>query len=339
MSKKITMADIAAEFGISVVTVSKARSGQKGVSEEMRQRIVEYAQEQGYQKTASAKKAESYKIGVLIGSRYVSSIDSFYGHMYQIFSAKAAKLGSFTMLEILSDEDEKNLVFPKIIGEANVEAVVIMGALSEEYLDMLDEKMELPIFYMDFTDRKHLKDSVISGSYYGAYILTNYLFDKGHKDIGYVGTVLSTPSITDRYLGYMRAMMEHGVEINKDWVLDDRGINNDKVDLENYVVFPKGKLPTAFVCNCDLTASKFMQYLKLKGYRVPEDISLVGYDDFLFADGSSCGLTTYKVDMEEMVRRTLKRIMHVLNGEKYRGGLSIVEGSLVERDSVKKLKS
>ena len=93
MSKKITMSDIAAEFGISTVTVSKALSGQKGVSEEMRQKIMEYAEEQGYQKSSSAKRAENYKIGVLIGGRYVSNIDSFYSRMYQIFSAKAAKSG------------------------------------------------------------------------------------------------------------------------------------------------------------------------------------------------------------------------------------------------------
>ncbi|WP_022755528.1 LacI family DNA-binding transcriptional regulator [Butyrivibrio fibrisolvens] len=337
MSKKITMSDIAKELGISTVTVSKALSGQKGVGEQMRQRIIEIANERGYQKSVSIEANESYKIGVLIGSRYVGNIDSFYGHMYQIFSAKAAKIGSFTMLEILSDADEKNLVYPKIIGDGNVDAVVIMGALGEEYLNMLDEKLGTPTFYMDFTDRKHKKDSVISGSFYGSYILTNYLFDKGHTQIGYVGTVLSTPSITDRYLGYVRAMMEHGIDIKKEWILNDRSINNDKVDIENNLVLPKGKLPTAFVCNCDLTANVFMQYLKVKGYKVPEDISLVGYDDFLFADGSSIGITTYKVDMDEMVKRTLKRITHVLRGEKYRGGLSIVEGYLIERDSVKDL--
>lgn len=337
MSKKITMSDIAKELGISTVTVSKALSGQKGVGEQMRQRIIEIANERGYQKSVSIEANESYKIGVLIGSRYVGNIDSFYGHMYQIFSAKAAKIGSFTMLEILSDDDEKNLVYPKIIGDGNVDAVVIMGALGEEYLNMLDEKLGTPTFYMDFTDRKHKKDSVISGSFYGSYILTNYLFDKGHTQIGYVGTVLSTPSITDRYLGYVRAMMEHGIDIKKEWILNDRSINNDKVDLENNLVLPKGKLPTAFVCNCDLTANVFMQYLKVKGYKVPEDISIVGYDDFLFADVSSIGITTYKVDMDEMVKRTLKRITHVLRGEKYRGGLSIVEGYLIERDSVKDL--
>ncbi|SHI38442.1 LacI family transcriptional regulator [Butyrivibrio fibrisolvens DSM 3071] len=337
MAKKTTMSDIAKELGISTVTVSKALSGQKGVSEELRQKVMDIARDRGYQKSFASQPKESYKIGVLIGSRYVGNIDSFYGHMYQIFSAKAAKTGSFTMLEILSDEDEKNLVFPKIIGDGTVDAIVIMGALSEEYLNMLDEKLKTPTFYMDFTDRKHQKDSVISGSYYGSYILTNYLFDKGHTDIGYVGTVLSTSSITDRYLGYVRAMMEHGKEINKNWILDDRGIDNDKVDFEKNTVFPKGKLPTAFVCNCDLSANMFIQYLKIKGYRVPEDISLVGYDDFLFADGASVGITTYKVDMDEMVKRTIKRINHVLRGEKYRGGLSIVEGSLVERDSVKDL--
>ncbi len=336
MAKKVTMSDIAAQLGISTVTVSKALSGQKGVSEEMRRRIMDIAEERGYQKLASAKDNESYKIGILIGARYLGNIDSFYSHMYQIFSAKAAKAGSFTMLEVLSDEDEKNLVYPKLIGDGNVDAVVIMGALDESYLNMLDDKLSTPTFYMDFTDRKHQKDSVISGSFYGAYILTNYLFDKGHKDIGYVGTVLATPSITDRYLGYSRALMEHGSEVKKEWVLNDRDIKTQEVDMEKNVRLPK-KMPTAFVCNCDLTACMFIQYLKEKGYKVPQDISVVGYDDFVYSNSNEIGVTTYKVDMDEMVRRTLKRILHTLKGEKYRGGLSIVEGQLVERESVKRL--
>ncbi|MCR5733390.1 MAG: LacI family DNA-binding transcriptional regulator [Lachnospiraceae bacterium] len=336
MPKKITMSDIAEELGISTVTVSKALSGQKGVSEEMRKRIMDIAEEKGYHKSFSSKGNEDFKIGVLIGARYLGNIDSFYGHMYQIFSAKAAKAGSFTMLEELSDEDEQKLVYPKLIGDGNVDAIVIMGALSEGYLNMLDEKLSAPVFYMDFTDRKHQKDSVISGSFYGAYILTNHLFDKGHKDIGYVGTLLSTPSITDRYLGYIRALMEHGLSVNKDWVLNDRDMITQEVDLDKNIRLPK-KMPTAFVCNCDLTASMFIQYLKGKGYKVPEDVSIVGYDDFVYSGNNETGITTYKVDMDEMVRRTLKRILHTLRGEKYRGGLSIVEGCLVERESVKRI--
>ena len=131
-------------------------------------------------------------------------------------------------------------------------------------------------------------------------------------------------------------MMEHGVEVKKEWILNDRDIANKKVDLDKYIKLPKS-MPTAFICNCDLTASMFIQYLKAKGYNVPEDISVVGYDDFLYSEVSGIGITTYKVDMEEMVRRTLKRIMHILKGERYRGGLSIVEGYIVEKESVKEL--
>lgn len=337
MPKKITMSDIAEELGISTVTVSKALSGQKGVSEDMRQRIMEIAEERGYRKSSQSGEKESFKIGVLIAAKYLGNIDSFYGHMYQLFSARAARMGCFTMLEELSDEDAKKLVYPKLIGDGNVDAVVIMGALNEKYLAMLDEKLLTPTFYMDFTDRKHQKDSVISGSFYGAYILTSYLFDRGHKDIGYVGTVLATPSITDRYLGYERAMMEHGCLINKDWILKDRDIDNHAIDLDKYIKLPK-KMPTAFVCNCDLTATRFISYLKEKGYKVPQDISIVGYDDFVYSNSTEdIGITTYKVDMEEMVNRTMKRILHALRSEKYRKGLSIVEGCLVERDSVRRL--
>ena len=333
----VTLADIAKRAGVSVVSVSKALSGQKGVGEQMRQRIIEIANERGYQKSVSIEANESYKIGVLIGSRYVGNIDSFYGHMYQIFSAKAAKIGSFTMLEILSDADEKNLVYPKIIGDGNVDAVVIMGALGEEYLNMLDEKLGTPTFYMDFTDRKHKKDSVISGSFYGSYILTNYLFDKGHTQIGYVGTVLSTPSITDRYLGYVRAMMEHGIDIKKEWILNDRSINNDKVDIENNLVLPKGKLPTAFVCNCDLTAGVLIKRLEKEGYKVPDDFSVVGYDNFIFPGVCDVEITTYEVDMPVMVQKAVSYLTSLLKGENVKMGTHIITGHLIEKDSVKAL--
>ncbi len=62
----------------------------------------------------------------------------------------------------------------------------------------------------------------MSNSYFGMYIMTNYLFDMGHRDIGFVGNVLSTDSITDRYFGYMKSLYEHGVEIVQEWVLKDR---------------------------------------------------------------------------------------------------------------------
>jgi len=338
MEKKITMSDIAAELGISVVTVSKALSGQKGVSEAMREKITQLAKDKGYQKSFADKEKTNYKIGIIVSENYFGKVDSFYGHMYQIFSARAGKIGAFTMLEIVSMEDEANLEYPKLVGNGNVDAIVIIGSLKLEYLEMLNERLDTPVFYLDFSNSNSDNDAVISDSYYGAYILTNYLFSMGHTKIGFVGTLLSTSSITDRYMGYMRSMMEHGVEIDKSWILDDREGSSKKVDIDKCIKLPdKKNMPTAFVCNSDLTASLLVKYLQDRGISVPDDVSIVGYDDFLFTNVDGMGITTYKVDMEEMVKKILRKVIHYLNGDSYKKGISIIEGRLVERDSVKRL--
>ena len=100
MAKAVKLADIAKEFGVSTVTVSKALSGQKGVSEEMREKIVNLADELGYKQPSAAKKErleKGYNIGVLIRENYFDKYNSFYLSLYQQVSAKAVSKGSFTL--------------------------------------------------------------------------------------------------------------------------------------------------------------------------------------------------------------------------------------------------
>lgn len=70
--------------------------------------------------------------------------------------------------------------------------------------------------------------------------MTNYLFDMGHREIAYVGTLLATGSITDRYLGYMKSLMEHGVAVREDWMIPDRDIQTGKIDMDRLLQLPKG---------------------------------------------------------------------------------------------------
>ena len=179
-----------------------------------------------------------------------------------------------------------------------------------------------------------IEDSVISNSYYGSYLLTNYLFEQGHRKIAYVGTLLITASITDRYFGYAKSMMEHGVQIPKEWVIPDRdmkyGLINFDGKLENYK-----DQPTAYVCNSDLTASFLIKKLNEQGLSVPEDVSVVGFDNYLYPGLCEIGITTYEVDMKEMARKALHILIKKMNGEHYRQGISIVEGHMVHKDSVR----
>lgn len=339
MAKAVKLADIAEKLNVSTVTVSKALSNQKGVSEEMRGKIKQLAEEMGYVPPSASRKIKvqkSYNIGVLIGEHFLDKYDSFYWQMYQMVTKKAVSKECFTMLEVVSSKEEEGLVMPKLIQEEKVDGIIVIGRLSEAYLKFLDREAGVPQVYLDFYDEKKECDAVISDSFYGMYRLVNYLFEMGHTRIAYVGTLLVTGSITDRYFGYAKSLMEHGQEIREDWILDDRRKEDGYIDAEHLMKLPED-MPTAFACNCDLTASELIKKLQAAGYRVPEDISVVGYDNYLYPGLCDVDITTYEVDMKEMARRAIHSIVRKMAGDTYRKGVFVVEGHPVYKDSVKKL--
>lgn len=338
MAKAVKLADIAERLGVSTVTVSKALSGQKGVSEELRAKIKVLADEMGYRQPSAQRKEkgnESYNIGVLIAEHYLDK-DSFYWQMYQQIVTRASAKECFTLMEVVNARMEQAPELPRLVQEQKVDGIIIIGRLEDGYLDFLNKKSGVPLIYLDFCDEKQDTDAVISDSYYGAYRLTNYLFEMGHRKIAYVGTLLATGSITDRYLGYTKSLMEHGARVRPEWVIDDRDRQTGEIDAESLIRLPD-EMPTAFVCNCDLTASYLIRKLQEAGYRVPTDISVVGYDNFLYPGLCDVAVTTYEVDMKEMARRAIRILIKKIAGENYRPGISIVEGHMVIKDSVKRI--
>ena len=336
MAKSVRMADIAKQLGVSTVTVSKALSDQKGVSEEMRGKIKALAEEMGY-KSSTALKTEakrSYNIGLVVLETYIEKYSTFYWEFYQKINISASKENCFVILEVLEANSERDLIIPKMVQEKKIDGLMILGRLTTEYLIMLQKKADIPVVYMDFYDQKAMADSVISNSFYGAYNITSYLFEMGHRKIGFVGTLLATESITDRYLGYVKAMMENGEYPKKEWLIQDR---ESHIRIFEKLELPQD-MPTAFVCNSDLTASGLIKTLNEKGYRVPEDISVVGYDDYLYPGLCDIGITTYSVDMERMAQMGSEILMQRIEGSTLPCSMQVVEGKLVLKESVNHIK-
>lgn len=341
MSKAVKLADIAEKVDVSIVTVSKALSGQKGVSEELRERIIKLADEMGYvprhSNTDSAREPlKSYNIAVLIQETYLDKYDSFYWMMYQQVASCAMEKESSTMLVMVTPQMEENLEFPKLLGGGKADGAIIIGKLSEEYLAMLHRSVSEPIVYMDFSDADRQTDAVVSDNFYGGYDVTNYLISMGHTSIAYVGTLLATSSIMDRYLGYVKALLEHGLKPRDSWQIDDRDLHSGIIDEEKLLKLPKD-MPSAFFCNCDLTAGKLINKLKREGYRVPEDVSVAGYDNYLHPDLCDVPITSYEVDFRSMAERSVKFLLDRLNKGTGPKGLHTVTGHLVVKESVRRL--
>ena len=330
--KDVTMGDIAKELGVSTVSVSKALTGKEGVSETVRELIVKKAEEMGYRYTGSkkVKENEKHNIGILISEHFITK-DAYYSRLYERTMMMLSEQNQMGMLEIIMRQKEKELEAPALLASDRIDGMIVLGQMSKKYLNMLRE-FDKPILYMDFYDQDILEDAVISDSVFGSGILTNYLIHKGHKRIAFVGSIRSTSSIMDRYIGYYRAMLAAGLETKKEWLIEDRDEEGDKIEL----VLPKD-MPTAFVCNSDAIAFDLVKHLQKEGYRVPEDISVVGFDNFIYSEMSSPKITTYGVDTDALVRNSIRIILEKLNKPDYSVGRVLVAGTLIERNSVKPL--
>lgn len=334
MKNNVTMRHIAEQLGVSIVTVSKALNDKEGVGEELKQRIKSVASELGYRYNTMAKGMKegcSYNIGVIIAERFTGPSQSFYLQFYQQISQVLGGYNYYGILHVLSADDEEQLALPRIYTERKVDGFIVLGQLSRAYMEML-LSTEAPYVFLDFyTDHPNV-DFVISDNFFGVYEMTNYLIASGHRRIAFVGNIYATSSIQDRFLGYYKSLLEHKIKLEERYIIPDRDDRGLYIELE----LPE-QLPTAFVCNCDQVAYNLMQTLERAGYRVPEDCSVVGFDNDIYATLTDPQLTTIEVDTEEMSRTAVKLIL----GKLKRGGSShgrvMVKGRMICRDSVRSI--
>ena len=329
---EVKMKDIAAAVGVSVVTVSNALSGRKGVSEDVRQLVEKTARDMGYNQKKPEKPSQSGVIGVIASEKYITVGNSFYWAMYQNVVYEASKLQSVTMLEIVTFEAEKKEELPKLMRERAISGLIIIGWMSKSYVEKIVGAAGVPIVLLDFQMKGIRCDAVMSSNYVGMYKMTRYLLDRGHKEIAFVGSIRANENIMDRYYGYKKAMMEAGAREWEDWVLEDR----DLVEGLSRVEIPK-HMPTAFVCNSDWAAGLLYNELTGRGFRVPEDVSIVGYDNYLYGNPFAEKLTTYNVDMKQMARQAVKLLKGKMKGDDKYWGTRYIDSVVIERQSVKDL--
>ena len=157
MRKEVRVADIANQLKVSAVTVSNALAGQKGVSEELREKIKDTAAKMGYQPRAvaavSAKKILS--IGVIISEQYLGNYPSFYWRVYQTLAVAAREKSCVLLFEVLTKESEKSLILPLFAHDSKIEGIIVIGEIGGRYLKLLREESRLPQVYIDFQKKKH----------------------------------------------------------------------------------------------------------------------------------------------------------------------------------------
>lgn len=333
LAKNVTMRDIAAKLGISVVSVSKAFSGQRGVSPELRRKILKTAETMGYKygTEAKKKKALSGNIGIIVAERYMSE-NSFYFKFMRGISTALQQRKHYAFFHTLTSVNEEKAVLPDIFFHQRVDGIIILGQIADKYIRaVLDTG--IPVVFLDFYNQLTAESCVVGDSFYAAYELTNYLIDNGHREIAFVGNIHATSSIQDRYLGYAKSLIEHNIRLSDYYLISDRKADTGEfIPLELPVV-----MPTAFVCNCDEAAGRLMALLSERGYRVPEDISVTGFDNSVYSSITVPNITTFEVNTEKMSAIAVDALLSKINTPSENIGMIQVKGRIVFKDSVASL--
>lgn len=333
MRRSVTMKDIAEKLDVSTVTVSKALNDKEGVSDELKERIKQMADEMGYRINSLAKSMKeglSYNIGVIIAERY-TGYDSFYLRFYQQMTTVLEGHNYYGILHVLSAEDENGLKQPKVYMDRKVDGLIILGQVNKPYIELL-QNIDIPIVFLDFYDEHENIDTITTDNFYSSYELTNYVIANGHKKIAFIGNIYATSSIQDRMLGYFRSLLEHKLRLRLDYIVSDRDDEGHFIDLE----LPSD-MPTAFVCNCDQVAYNLIKLLKQKGYNVPDDISVVGFDNDIYGTISEPQITTVEVNIFEMSKMAYQVIAKKIKNPDGVYGRVLIKGRIIYRESVKSI--
>lgn len=271
----VKLKDIAEYLNISIVAVSNALSGKKGVSASLRGKVIRTAEEFGYDvsKYQDRKKEKEIRFGVILSGDNSGRDNAPEWILYQQVVLELSKRRVSIALKI---PDQKHKLCPKMVAEwdRKVDGILVIGQVGRREAEPLFRKLEKPVVLLDFQNTKLPCNSVGPNHYMGVYRAAKYLLERGHEDIAFL-YASDLPFIQECCFGFRRGMEEYGKTSIKKQMLEILPLDGKKRDC---VIHLPEKMPTAFVCAGFWAAGRLFEKLEQKGYTVPEDVSVIVYD-------------------------------------------------------------
>ena len=340
-TKKATIKDIAGCCGVSAATASRVLSGSTyPVREETRQRILEAARRLGYIPNSLAQSLRSGapdEIAVVIPTLS----NPFYTSLVSGFESVVSSDKNSLVLYVGSSYRNPDTMIRNIAGR-NPKGILI--AAPNLYRDFLEASAsgalhEAKLVFADCPAPQNRHCSVCFDYKKGTYLGTEYLIEQGHRDIVYAGLVPDRDSRKLRIQGFREALLAHGLPFCDDLVVlpadstynDEHRLIEAGEHLAN-LILKRPVRPTAIAAVNDMVAFGILRHLHRCGIAVPEEISVIGFDDTLFCEASNPPLTTVKVQDEQIGRMAGTLLLNALDQIAASVTLS-VEPSIVERAS------
>ncbi|QIR95991.1 substrate-binding domain-containing protein [Vibrio alginolyticus] len=334
-----TMKDIAKLAGVSTSTVSHVINKTRFVSEEISERVTNAAKELNYYAPSALARSLKVNRTKTIGMLVTTSTNPFFGEVVKGVERSCYQKGYSLILCNTEGDNERMRQSINTLLQKRVDGLILMcSSLEGERIDVFERYPDIPVVVMDWGPMLFTSDKIQDNSLRGGYLAAKYLIDCGHTEIGCITGPLIKHQAQMRYEGYKRAMNESGLEFNANWIIES--------DFEcegGYQAFKKmaqrGALPSSIFVSNDMMAMGVINAANELDIKVPDDLSIIGYDDIHIAKFMSPSLTTIHQPKYRLGQAAVETLVRKLDEKSTEAQVVQLEPTLVERKSVKRLKS
>ena len=289
----MTHKEIAKLANVSVSTVSKALSGSRDISEEITKEIVQIAINIGYFKEKSKKSLERQKSkSILIGIVCPEIISIHYSKIITFIKQQVEKSGGQVGVYITDfNENKKDEILQMLLLRNCCDGIILFGRYSSI------SKPNIPIMCIDCPCPNPLCDTIISDFYAPINDAVIHLKNLGHTKMGFIGE----PKTQMKQENFIRALKANNIEVNDNFIYNFNARFEEIGIAAAEAVFKSTSYPTAFIAAYDEIALAFIHKLTKNGFKVPDDISVIGINDIPFSSYAQTPLTTVKTMYEDAI--------------------------------------
>ena len=352
MSKKTTIYDIAKKLNITAATVSRALNNNPKISETTRELVLKTATKMNYEQNRLAqalKSGKSYNVGVIvprIDSNFFASVirgieEELHPRGYHVIICQTHDQKSLELTNInslLNAQVDGVIMSISNINDADLANQVISPKVKED--DIFNNLIQKNVPLIFFDRKKDIKgvSSVVIDDFKGAYDATQHLIDQGKKRIAHLSNNREMEIFKNRYLGYKQAIIDNGLEFDESLVVEcySKVLDGGKVTRK---LLAMEAPPDAIFSVSDFSALGAIKEILDQGFRIPEDISVVGFSNEPFTKFMELSITSVDQSPTEMGRIAAKVFLEeVENGNNVKSEKHVVLSPelMIRKSSVSK---
>jgi LacI family transcriptional regulator/LacI family repressor for deo operon, udp, cdd, tsx, nupC, and nupG len=338
ISYRVSIKDIAKAAGVSFSTVSRALNDSPLISQAVRDHVQEIAKSMGYTPNALAQSLHSQQTNS-VGLVITTIADPFFADIVHGVEERAKKAGISVFLATSNNDPEEEIRIIETFGRRRVDGVIVASSrIGPDYANRLGQ-IRIPVILVNAEANEEQNNlfSVSVNDFLGGCQAVQYLIDMGHRKIGYLGVSNRPASNKGRLDGYLATLKKNNIEVRPEWICKNDDLSPGALSLDISIgkdlaaqIFQTDV--TAIFCYCDTIAAGVFEACRKSGISIPDDISIIGFDDNTISEIMQPTLTTIHQPKQEIGEIAMNMLLDCLSGGNVENVL--LDPYLVVRESV-----